>query len=70
MIILLKGIVRDRLYQIEGLTIVYAYDKPYVLLSSKSMSVINSNAGLMSMFSQFNKSNTMHLFEVNTFQLC
>ncbi|KAK9181029.1 hypothetical protein WN944_024166 [Citrus x changshan-huyou] len=39
-IILLKGIARDGLYQIEGLTIVSASDKPYVLLSSKSMSTI------------------------------
>ncbi|KAH9648935.1 glycosyltransferase-like KOBITO 1 [Citrus sinensis] len=37
-IILLKGIARDGLYQIEGLTIVSASDKPHVLLSSKSMS--------------------------------
>ncbi|KAH9648930.1 glycosyltransferase-like KOBITO 1 [Citrus sinensis] len=39
-IILLKGIARDGLYQIEGLTIVSASDKPHVLLSSKSMSTI------------------------------
>ena len=69
-IILLEGIARDGLYQIEGLTIVSASDKPYVLLASKSMSIINSKTGLISMFSQFNKSNTMYLFEVNTFQFC
>lgn len=40
-IILLKGIARDGLYQIEGLTTVCASNKTHALLSSKSMSVIN-----------------------------
>lgn len=54
--------------QIEGLTTVFASNKPYVLLSFKSMSVINSRTSLMSMFSQYNESNTMYPFDVKNFQ--
>lgn len=40
----------DALYQVKCLTTIYHLDKSHVLLSSKSVSVINSKSGLLSMF--------------------
>ena len=68
-ITLLKGIARDGLYQVEGLNTVCQSIQSHALLSSKSVSVVNSKFNPLSMFSQCIAANETPSFAVNTFQI-
>lgn len=67
-ITLLKGIARNGLYQVEGLNTVCHSTQSHVLLSSKSVFVVNSKFNPLSMFSQCITANATPSFAVKQFQ--